>query len=410
MDVIPAHHHRPSAMTTMGFARLGYPDMTEAQRIAIEAWDLHPDILLQSRAGTGKSSMVGIAESQCFERVGVSVFIAPNRLLVDQQMVFLNKFLGHSSILVRRVDGDGGVCEIPCGKRVILTGTATDLLRNVVDVPLSMPVIRIYVDEVDEMMSEGRMQMTLACVKRFVSLTTKSMFMTSTMPPYIAVRVRDFLESLEQCDRELYHIELCRSTTTDASMNAVRPSLTYRYCTLNPTQHLGHLMSKILAIGDRPRCIVFGSTVKQARSIAGYMGLNHPAWKCAIDTDILRTSWNIAFDTKGNFSRGLNFDNLKTVICLGLPEDKETLLHQWGRAARNSGETGAVYMLLLQEEVPQLDYLSFQLGIAFDPFENTSELIPADVAPSHPFHLDTSTSQRMEHIRRLVSAVGGSNS
>lgn len=231
------------------------------------------------------------------------------------------------------------------------------------------------------------------------------------MPPFIAVRIRELLESLapKREEDELTHIELCTSTSTDCTVNAVRANLAYSYIIRRNNQHLGYVIMHLLREHESKhslpsRTIVFGASLKECRSVTKYFGVARSNMKISVDAEAVTCStWDMLFDTKGVYSRGLNFTDLDIVICVGVPEDKETLLHQWGRAARTGNRSGAVYIIIDERDVEQLEYLSFQLGVVFTP---CPEIPDSDrlmsVAPLHPFHSQTDTCMRLQEIQKLV--------
>ena len=79
-------------------------------------------------------------------------------------------------------------------------------------------------------------------------------------------------------------------------------------------------------------------------------------------------------------------------ISLSVPEDKETLLHQWGRVARE-GQKGKFFMLIPEKDAEQLEYISFQLGVKFAVGESPS---------LHPFEVDQSTADRLAAVHALL--------
>jgi superfamily II DNA/RNA helicase len=106
---------------------------------------------------------------------------------------------------------------------------------------------------------------------------------------------------------------------------------------------------------------------------------------------------HVIVDVSGTLDRGVNIPNLNIGISIGIPESKETILHQWGRVGRNRDGAKFYMVLQSQEELEQLEYLQFQLGVEFEEFQlNTL---------GHPFQRCPTVEGRLEHIHSLIDRV-----
>ena len=105
---------------------------------------------------------------------------------------------------------------------------------------------------------------------------------------------------------------------------------------------------------------------------------------------------DVILDPRGYLSRGVNIPGLTLGISLTVPESKETLIHQWGRIARQGQKNGEFHMIIPQDDLEQLEYMSFQLGVQFE---------ERRASPLHPFQIELDSEKRFSEIQKLVSRL-----
>lgn len=384
------------APTLAGMDKLDICELTEVQGLLLEAFKVHHHIIVQSRAGTGKSTSIGLVISEFCNIGGASLVCVPNIKLVKQTFEFLSSLLETRRCFVVSVPNDL-ILPIPPDFHTVIVGEPKDLA----ELPLSsglFPVQQIIFDEADELFEEERMAKCKTILSRFLKPTVKSLFLSATFPPNIISRIEDSLSAADiSGSASLHHIRLCLSISTDRSKNAVVPHVEQYYAIVDNELNELQVISDIIALElnrSINRAIVFGGSDRGRK-------LNTLLTESGFMTQMVKSTvevipdCDIIIDPKGYLSRGINLSRLDIGISLSIPEAKEELLHQWGRIARE-GQKGKFIIVLQRDEIPQLEFLSFQLGVEFKEYPCFAKDM------RHPFEKYSSTNERLSFTERLV--------
>ena len=390
--------------TLTGMDKLGISSLSDVQRALLDEYDLHRDILVQSRAGTGKSTGIGILINEKYRVPGVSIILVPSSVLSAQLEIDLKLLLSNTLCVVQRLtdpsDGDEKI-TILNREHLVLIAEA-QVLASCLHRARFVSVSNLIFDEADELFDSDLIESSREIIGSCLREDTHTVFFSATFPPFIVSRIEESIAAVDETrDEPPHHIKLCVSTSTDSALNAVVPHVKQNYIIAPDTRLppvLCNLIHSLLSEGYR-RGVVFGGSIELMESIA--KSLN------PVTSSILRRKCllkpidgTIILDPKSFLSRGVNIPGLDFGICIGIPLDKETVIHQWGRIARE-GHEGQFYHIVKSEDIDQLNFLSFQLGVEF------REYIPASSKEDarHPFEIHSSTDDRLRHIIHILERV-----
>ena len=387
------------ASTLRGLDRLKISSLTDVQVLCLETFNHEQDVLVQSRAGTGKSTSIGILLNEQGPGSRLTLIVCPNPVLCKQTLDSLSVLIPSQLSDIRMVVSNtlsqpsllGGILPM---KHTLVIGDP-DSLTQCNDRLGRFCFNTLIFDEADALFDECYLEKSVNLIRACLRPETKTIFMSATFPPFIKTRIEECLHEADPSRPETpFHLELCSSRTVDSSRNAVVPHVKKLFVISHPDAVI-QLINELNPRSDR-RLVLFGGSQKFLSSLASIL----PSFKiCTFKTYIDDYSKaDIILDPKGLLSRGLNIPNLVYGISKGVPESKELLLHQWGRIAREGQTDGQFFHIVTADEIEHLNFLSFQLGVEFEEFCLTQKL--------HPFETHTSTEQRLEQVLALVQRAG----
>ena len=366
---------------------MGFTQLRECQHKLTDAAMNYQDVLFQSRGGTGKSTGLGFLISEFCNPREVTYVVAPRVNLVTQLILMFRKFLSHQYTEVLTVDESVSRIDWSSPVHFVIVGVPAHL--SVLQLPKSVLVQAMYFDEADELFGDSLLDYSNQCLSRFLDESTRTVFLSATFPPYIVSRIEDGLQlAISSRVDTPYQVHLCVSTSTDALENSVLSHVRYHGVVANDMEGIQVFLKSILKNIGKGRCIVFGGSRQLASSLKGL------SVEVISKTSLTESTAQVLVDINSYCSRGLNIPNLTIGVAIGFT-DKETLLHQFGRIAREENARGDFYVVVSEKN--QLDFLSFQLGIDFEIFSFSL----------HPFeiHYDTNTRWKcmLDKISRAKS-------
>jgi superfamily II DNA/RNA helicase len=252
----------------------------------------------------------------------------------------------------------------------------------------------IIMDEADELFANEAIMREF--LHQYLAPDSKTLTLSATFPPYILSRIEEALMEADETridpPTRVHH---CVSTSTCSSQNPVRSNVEYFYTVMNAEQTIADVVKSILSSTPYNRVLITNCSIHEALHLRDNL-ISLPVSVLDSDrADLDSISEKILIDPHGFLSRGVNIQNLDLGISLSVPESKETILHQWARVGRDN-MAGSKFFLIVSDDIDQLRYLEFQLGVAFQEL-NVSR------RPIHPFQQHASTSERLDAIHRLLA-------
>ena len=386
--------------TIMGLRLAGVSMLRDVQSSSIRISAQATDLLIQGRAGTGKSTTIGLLVSEEAQQGKVSIVCVANETLRNEMLINLRRMFQCSSISFESCErSNRGAASTPAGKAFhrVFVGTPGQLMI-MDELSISSLVLHFFFDEADELFNGSLFLLSTAVLSRFMSQETRTRFFSATFPPFIVSRIEEALLAADPSRScRPHHLKLCSSTCVERDLNPVVPHLEYFYQSFGSQEESVRGVVETILTSVRPgeKSIVFDipsriiKTLNEHITEAGHsvaVVKSHGTPESYLSADVI-------LDPHALLSRGVNIPSLVLGFSLSIPQDKETLLHQWGRIGRE-GLRGAFHMMVHKEDLDQLQYLSFQLGVDFH------EFFPPN---RHPFEVQSSTEERMQAVRKLAS-------
>ena len=387
---------RPS--TVRALDEFGFKSTTDVQNSVMNSLRDACDVLCQARGATGKTSTIGIIISERIVGEGIYFTVVPSLLLKMELLRFLRRFLGFDSVEVLDVVESHSVTS----RTSIFVGLPNEFLQSTGFLGTRKPRL-IMMDEADGLFDTPSMMNEL--LTHFLTPSTKTLSLSATFPPYILTRIEEALVAADDTRLdEPTRIHQCVSTSTCATMNPVRDHVSYYYSILGQDDSLTDLVQSILTNHTHRRALIVNCSLNDAQTITE---LSHAKTVLLVDpstppADLSQISQTVIVDPQGLLSRGVNIPDLDLGISVGVHESKETILHQWARVGRqpDSSVDPKFFMVLSgEDEMDQLRFLEFQLGVSFRLY-NPNDLLR--IAPTHPFHVWDTMEDRLASVSALV--------
>ncbi len=382
----------------MALREVGFERISTTQQSILEALRLSDDVICQARGATGKTSTIGLIVSERLLGEGIYFVVVPNQILKDELLSFLRRFLFFDSIQVRDIVETPNLCDLTS----VVVGLPSEFHLAKSFMGTRFPRL-IIMDEADELFDDPHLMNSF--LDRHISPWTKTLALSATFPPYILSRIEDALMSADESrTEEPVRIHHCVSTSTRASENPVRETVGYYYSVIPIYQSLTEVVLSILSSHKHERALITNCSLTEASALVTV--LSHHTTVLLVDSsnpDLTTLSAKVLIDPNGILSRGVNIPGLDLGISLFIHESKETILHQWARIGRKDcAVSNPKFFMVLSstDELDQLRFLEFQLGVSFQEYSNSLPF-----APSHPFHVHSSTADRLVAVAHLLASV-----
>ncbi len=317
-----------------------YTEATCIQSAAIPLLLEGQDVIGYSSTGTGKTAAFGIPSVACVDgaRKHPQVLVlSPTRELALQITTELQKFAKYKEgICIATLYGGASMGDqIRQLKRAnIVVGTPGRLMDHMRRRTLKLDEIKMAVlDEADEMLSMGFVE-DIQCILSETPEQRQTVLFSATMSAPILKIAREFLKNPQTVD----------VITGQDSQADIRQ--TYYYVSQHDKQAA---LTLLLRHSDAQRAIVFCNTKsmvdelttslrKQGFSAAGLHGDMNQAVRTQVMTRFRTGGTGILIATDVA-ARGIDVDDVDTVINFDLPQSFEYYVHRIGRTGR-AGKQG----------------------------------------------------------------------
>ena len=296
------------------------------------------DVIVQAQSGTGKTGCFTISTLALIDTSETSIqaiLLSPTRELAMQTMDVLNamgKFIPkfNSVLAVGGTPLDGCIQEIHTKHPQVVVGCSGriyDLLRRNVLVPDKIKLI--IVDEADEMMSDGFKEQ-IYNIFQYMPTNVQVGLFSATLPEDIVTLFDTFMrnpvkilvksEQLTLDGISQYYINLEQDDDKYECLKDIYSTFTVSQCIIycNSVQRVQHLYDTMLA--DHFPVTAIHSNMDKLARIENYKHFRSGKSRVLISSNVT--------------ARGIDIQQVSTVINFDIPSSVETYLHRIGRSGR----------------------------------------------------------------------------
>lgn len=296
------------------------------------------DVIVQAQSGTGKTGCFTISTLSLINPNESSVqalLLSPTRELAMQTKDVLNalgKFIPkfNSVLAVGGTSLDGCIQDIKTKHPQVVVGCSGriyDLLRRNIIIPDKIKLI--IIDEADEMMSDGFKEQ-IYNIFQYVSTNVQVGLFSATLPDDIVALFDTFMrnpvkilvksEQLTLDGIAQYYINLEQDNDKYECLKDIYSTFTVSQCIIycNSVQRVQYLYDTMLA--DHFPVTVIHSNMDKHTRIENYKHFRSGKSRVLISSNVT--------------ARGIDIQQVSTVINFDIPSSVETYLHRIGRSGR----------------------------------------------------------------------------
>ncbi len=354
-----------------GIYRFGFEKPTPIQEKAIPPIIEGRDILAQGQSGTGKTGSFTIGALQQVDiasRTTQVLILAPTFELVKQISSVVSA-LGNAmdGLVVKTLVGGTSVSddnnELRNNCPHVVVGTAGRVYDMICRRALSTNNIKIFVlDEADEMLSKGFKEQMYDIFKYMNNNVQVALF-SATMPP----------DMLALCDKFMRDPVKIIMKTEELSLECIQQY----YIALNDDQTKYETLKDLFSFLQVSQCIIYVGTVKRVEDLYKTMCADgFPV--CCIHSlmDKSEREKSLQSFRKGAFrvmissnvtARGIDVQQVSTVINFDMTRSYETYLHAIGRSGR-FGRKGLAINFITKHDIDFMRRLEKHYSITINEF------------------------------------------
>lgn len=329
-------------------AEMGFEEPTYIQAESIPRILEGKDIVGHSQTGTGKTAAFGIPilEQISKEQKGATqaLVLCPTRELAIQACEEIRKFAKYKHG-IKAVPIYGGqpidrqIRTLKAGAEIVI-GTPGRIMDHLRRKTLKLQNLNtVVLDEADEMLNMGFRE-DIETILKYVPEERQTILFSATMPPAILRITKQFQKNPEI-------IEMIQHKLTVPKIN--------QYYYEVPNGKKIDAVSRLLDFYNPNRCIIFCNTKRMVDQLVNQLQLRgytpdglHGDMKQTARTKVMNAFKSgkidilIATDVA---ARGIDVDDIDTVINYDLPQDAEYYVHRIGRTGR-AGKAGTAHTLV----------------------------------------------------------------
>jgi len=354
-----------------GIYAYGFENPSDIQKKAIFPIIHENDVIAQAQSGSGKTGTFSISALQ---RVDTAInetqilIIAPTRELALQiHTVIKNIGININDLRVKSLVGGSSVKndiyhmrkQIP---HIIVgcAGRVCDMIRRK---RIHMETVRLFIlDEADEMLSGGFKDQIYDIFQYFNQNVQVAIF-SATMPEEVLQLTEKFMRTPVQIIVKKEELTL--------------ECIEQKYVALYSDQDKFEMLQNIFEMISINQCIIYCNSVRRVNEL--YDAMNNAGFSvCAIHSSMERVDREAVFKTFRSggsrvlissdvTARGIDIQQVSTVINFDVPNNVHTYLHRIGRSGR-WGRKGLAVNFITKQDINQMKMIEKHYNI------NISEL------------------------------------
>ncbi len=336
------------------------------------------DVIAQAKTGSGKTAAFGLGILNDLNLSISSIqamILCPTRELAEQvakELRRLARTLPNVKILTICGGASKKVQEksLAAGAHIVV-GTPGRVLHHLNTNSFELSYLKIFaLDEADKMLDMG-FNSDILEISEYLPKKRQSLLFSATFPDDIKVLSKRIQKNATEIKIDITHN---------------KSNIKQLFYELEPSTDKNDLLYKVLNKYKPERLIVFCNTKKESNDIANFL-INRKIFAKCINGD-LEQNERIEVLTKFSnkslsvlvatdvVARGLDIEDLPTVLNYSLPHSPEAYIHRIGRTGR-AGKKGMVFSFFDQHEQDKLSEIE---GLTLKPckLEEVSELIGFD--------------------------------
>ena len=411
----------PPGFILEGIRALGFQTPTAVQRRAIPAAREGRDLIVQSRTGSGKTIAYVLPMLEVVDRLSragrpndetMALVIVPTRELAIQVQDVVGTIAANNfkpTLIIGGADFHAQEKALRADGRIVIgtPGRLLDLLRSKT---LRLNSCRFFVlDEADETLSLGFLQDVRAILSRLPD-KRQGLFTSATITPRVDMLANSFLEKFE-------HIGV------DETFNDL-PSVSHHYCEVG-----GDIMSKPNALCDlietmRPTSAIIFCNTKSDTQLVEVLLRRRGFDARRLNSDLTQSQRNrvmqkikqrelkflVATDIA---ARGIDIEQIDTVINYAIHDQPESYLHRTGRTGR-AGRSGKAISLVGPRDFGSFHYVRKIVNVEFEniPLPSDEEIAEARLAHLHEIIRQSQMDLHPRDLaiaRKLTEGLGEGN-
>lgn len=334
---------------------LEYTSMTPIQSKSLPLIVQKLDVIAQAKTGSGKTAAFGLGILNSLDpsiNKIQSLVLCPTRELAEQVSVEIRK-LARRLPNVKILTICGGASKKVQEKSLssgahIVVGTPGRVLHHLQSEFINLNSLRVFtLDEADKMLDMGFSNDILE-VSSHLPKKRQTLLFSATYPENIKALSEKIQRSASEIKIDVVH-----------EQNNIKQL----FFSLEPKADKNDFLYKILSKYQPERIIVFCKTKKESYDVAQFL-FNRKISAMCINGDLEqkdRTEVLTKFSNKSIsvlvatdvVARGLDIEDLPTVLNYSLPHSPEAYVHRIGRTGR-AGKKGSVFSFFYEHEIDML--------------------------------------------------------
>lgn len=322
-----------------GIYAYGFENPSPIQKKAIKPILMKKDVIAQAQSGTGKTAAFAIgalARVTLTEKTTQVLILSPTRELTTQTANVITS-IGSSMVglQVQKCFGGANIEEYNNDFAVQITphiicgcpGRVYDMLRRNKINPKYMKLI--ILDEADEMLSSGFKEQVYN-IFQYLNPTVQVALFSATLPNHI-------LPIIQKIMRDPVKISVKTEQLTLEGISQF-------YAALEDDKQKYVTLKDLFSIISISQCIIYCNSIKRVMDL--YDAMNEDGFPvCCIHSNMEKAARDLAFTEFKNgksrvlissnvTARGIDIQQVSTVINFDIPKDVHTYLHRIGRSGR----------------------------------------------------------------------------
>ena len=354
-----------------GIYAVGFENPSEIQKKAILPVISRNDVIAQAQSGTGKTGTFSISSLQLTDpevNELQTLIIAPTQELARQIFSVLNSigtFIEglRTQLLVGGTSVQGDIDKLRKATPHIVVGCSGRIFDMMKRRHMNVNTVKLFVlDEADEMLSQGFKEQIYNIFQYFNSKVQVAIF-SATLP-------RDVLQLTEKFMQDPINITMKRE---DLSLDGIDQ----RYIAMYTDNEKFEMVKKIFEELTVSQTIIYTNNVKRVIDLYDAM-INEGFPVCCIHSSMEKNARTLALDEfrAGKYrvlissnvtARGIDIQQVGTVINFDVPRCVHTYLHRIGRSGR-WGRKGMAINFVTEHDIHNMKHIESHYNITIKEF------------------------------------------